>query len=113
PARHADLWSGVGLAAVYAGGRPADDLVTLVHCAGPHRPHLAQGATFAAKARVAAGHRDATTELAVDVLAGCGLTEAADLTDHALAAVAMDGTVDAYERWRSLIRDALPVAGPC
>lgn len=111
--RHADLWSGVGLAAVYAGGRPVDDLVALVRVAGVHRPHLAQGATFAAKARVAAGHRDEATERAVEVLAGCGLTEAAEHTDRALTAVAVDGSVHAYERWRSLTREALPVVGPC
>src|SRR5262249_3287757 len=49
--RHADLWSGVGLAATYAGGCAPHELPALVELAGEHRPQLAQGAAFAVTAR--------------------------------------------------------------
>ncbi len=54
--RHADLWSGVGLACAYAGGLPGQAIESLCAMAGPHRPHLAQGVAFAAKARERAGN---------------------------------------------------------
>ncbi len=49
--RQSDLWSGVGLACAYAGGRSRSEIEALRQAAGPHRPSLAQGAAFAAKAR--------------------------------------------------------------
>src|SRR5262249_36094553 len=49
--RHADLWSGVGLASAYAGGVGLGDLCALRVAAGAYVPFLAQGAAFAAKAR--------------------------------------------------------------
>lgn len=43
PARRADLYSGVGLAATYAGGAGADELLRLREGAGVYRPQLLQG----------------------------------------------------------------------
>jgi enediyne biosynthesis protein E3 len=50
PGRHADLWSGVGLACAYAGGVDRAAVEVLRSSAGPYLPQLAQGAAFAAKA---------------------------------------------------------------
>src|SRR5438477_154297 len=55
-ARQPDLWSGIGLAATYAGIITEDALVLLREQAGEHWPCLAQGAAFAAKARHRAGN---------------------------------------------------------
>jgi hypothetical protein len=87
--RRADLWSGVGLASAYAGGVERSALETLRTAAGGHWPALAQGAAFAAKARLRAGILIPETELACAVLCG-GATaaEAAAVTDEAMPAVA-------------------------
>src|SRR3954452_8425007 len=80
--RRPDLWSGVALAAAYAGGATPDALELLASEVGPHAAHLAQGAAFAAAARHHAGNPAAHTELACRVLAGVSAREAAALTDE-------------------------------
>lgn len=102
--RHADLWSGVGLACAYAGGVPEEGIRGLSMTAGPYRAHLAQGAAFAAKARQRAGNPAPHTELACRILCGMPADEAAGLTDRALADLAAEGDVPAYEVWRGRIR---------
>ena len=103
-ARHADLWSGVGLACAYAGGVPSPAIEGLAELAGPHHPHVAQGAAFAAKARQRAGNPVEHTELACRILCGMAADEAAGLTDRALADLADRGGLPAYEVWRGRIR---------
>ena len=53
--RRPDLWSGVGLAATFAGGCDTAGLATLRRAAGGYHGELAQGSVFAAKARDYAG----------------------------------------------------------
>ncbi|BCJ41160.1 hypothetical protein GCM10010168_45420 [Actinoplanes ianthinogenes] len=106
PERRADLWSGVGLAATFAGGAGADDLATLRDLAGEHWPHLAQGALFAAKARAFAGYTPPQTEAGTTALAGLPVAEAVRLADE----VTGDGLTPApgdYEDWRAGIRERL------
>jgi hypothetical protein len=55
PCRHADLWAGLGLAAVYAGGAQDEALDRLVASAGEACLWLRQGAAFAAAAHARAG----------------------------------------------------------
>jgi hypothetical protein len=102
--RHADLWSGVGLACAYAGGVTAWVIEDLVAAAGFFRPHLAQGVAFAAKARRRAGNPAEQTEMASRIVCELSAEEAARRTD-----VALDGLTDiddlpAYEVWRGRIR---------
>lgn len=104
PGRQADLWSGVGLAAAVAGGAPADRLAELAAAAGDHRPELAQGAAFGAKARSYAGLVPAHTESAVRALSGATVGEAAATVDAALAATSTSGPQLVYEEWRSYVR---------
>jgi hypothetical protein len=110
-ARQADLWSGVGLACAYAGGRDRAAIAALRRAAGAHAPALAQGAAFAAKARQRAGNPTADNALACDVLCGMGPDAAAAVTDDALrdlplpAANPADEAVPAYEVWRQRIQD--------
>jgi hypothetical protein len=105
PGRRADLWSGVGLAAAYAGAADRAELGLLVQRAGSASADLAQGAAFAAQARARAGNPAPHTELACEVLCGCPAREAARLTDEALADLPRDGTDCAYGMWRRRIRE--------
>jgi len=84
PARHTDLWSGIGLACAYAGAPSRDQLKELRMAAGCYLPSLAQGAAFAAKARQWAGNEAAHTENACRVLCGTSASDAAAITDAAL-----------------------------
>lgn len=102
--RRADLWSGVGLAATFAGGCAAPGLAALKREAGEDAPSLALGAVFAAKARCHAGYVPAHTELAISVLGGCSATAAAVLADDTAVGPQVDGRVPPYEMWRRRIR---------
>ena len=103
PDRRADLWSGVGLAAVFAGGSGAEALRAMRLEAGPHHAHLAQGAVFAAKARVFSGCVPGHTAPAVDALCELSVVDAAALADAAGDVRPAAGDVD-YELWRGNVR---------
>jgi hypothetical protein len=109
PARRSDLWSGVGLAAVYADGVTEPVLGRLIEAAGGYRAELAQGAAFAAKARQLDGTLGAEHELACRLLAGCSPAEAAAVTDRILERLPAAGTEDepAFELWRQGIQSEL------
>ena len=107
PDRHADLWSGVGLAATYAGRVSPDARAALRRAAGQWGPALAQGAAFAAKARQRAGTLTPYTDAACSVLGGLTANQAAQVTDDALVGLPADGAEPAYEVWRRRIQ-----AGP-
>ncbi len=102
--RRADLWSGVGLAAVYAGESQPDELRQLLNLSGDYRPQLQQGAAFAAKARLRGKCSTAYTELASEALCGIPAEEAAALTDEALADLPKTGIEPPYEVWRSRVQ---------
>ncbi|GAA3500058.1 DUF1702 family protein [Streptomyces prasinosporus] len=99
--RHADLYAGAGLACSYAGGVGEDELARFAKGAGEHRWALAQGAAFAAEARIKAGTVIDHTHLAARVVCGTTAESAAQVcratrpretgADHALPA---------YEKWR-------------
>jgi hypothetical protein len=104
-ARRADLWSGVGLAATYAGGVARNGLINLRRLAAGYEEHLAQGSAFAAKARLFAKSDVSTTDTATEVLCGCPSRDAAGVTEKALETIASGGTShDTYEKWRTEIR---------
>ena len=104
--RRADLWSGVGLACGYAGGRGRADLEALRRAAGAHVPLLAQGVAFAAKARERAGNPAEHTELAARVICGASAAAVAAMTDEAGRALPADGPGEpAFEVWRQRIQD--------
>lgn len=108
-ARHSDLWSGVGLACTYAGCADQDGLRLLRTAAGQYMPHMAQGASFAAKTRQRAGNLTAHTDLACHILCELPASEAADITDHALENLSFTGPIPAYELWRQRIQASFPV----
>jgi hypothetical protein len=102
--RHADLWSGIGLAAVFAGGSDHAALTALAADAGQHRAHLAQGAVFAAKARVHSGCEPPHTAPAVSALCSMTVADAARLADDAAADGLTGSGEPEYELWRQQIR---------
>ena len=102
--RQSDLWSGIGLAATYAGEVSEGELESLRQAAGQFRADLAQGACFAAKARQRAGNSTPYQDLACGVLCGMNAAQAASVCDEALESLPVDGTEPAYETWRRRIQ---------
>jgi hypothetical protein len=82
--RQSDLWSGIGLAATYAGFLDQPGLELLREKAGPHQACLAQGSAFASKARERAGNLTDYTDQAAQALCGMSGREAARLCDSTL-----------------------------
>jgi hypothetical protein len=104
PSRQPDLWSGIGLAATYAGTISEASLDQLREKSGLFKPQLAQGAAFAAKARQRAGNLTDYTGLAARILCGLSADAAAKLTDEALENLSPGSDVPAYEIWRRRIQ---------
>jgi len=113
--RHADLWSGVGLACAYAGGVERTDVETLRNLAESHTLQLAQGAAFAAEARERAGNLTPHTERACQVLCEISAPAAAKVTRDTAADLVEDPDESAiemignppYECWRQRIQAQL------
>lgn len=107
--RQADLWSGVGLAACYAGGATPEELLSLSRFSAQNRPWLAQGVAFAARARQRAGCVDEYTRSVCQCVCRAGADEVADAVEHARATLARDEdgsdpSRPPYEDWRRLVR---------
>jgi hypothetical protein len=105
PERRADLYSGTGLAATYAGGVTEGELERLRDRAGAHRPQLAQGSVFAAEARIRAGLLVPHTELATRVLCGVTAERAAEISRATRPSTTVTGDQPAYEVWRRRVAD--------
>ena len=105
PERHGDLWSGLGLAAAYAGNgsRPAHD--ALRRHAGAFLPTVAQGVAFAAAARVEADNLTENTRAACQLFCECEPATAAAIVVDARARLtrSTDETRPEYEGWRQAI----------
>jgi len=98
--RWADLYSGAGLAATYAGGVDEAELTRFLDLAGDCRPQVAQGAAFGAEARVRADLLGPHTELATRVLCGLPAAKAAQITQDTRPGPEPVGDLPAYEVWR-------------
>jgi hypothetical protein len=114
--RQADLWSGVGLAATFAGGCSEEELAEVPRAAGRYADEVALGAVFAGTARLAAGHLPEHSRLGVEVFTGGRSVEDAVMLAATTAVQHGDEVPEsgppAYEVWRSRIREQLrgPVA---
>lgn len=113
PPRRPHLWSGVGLAATYAGGAAEAELHELFRLAGPHQPQLLQGSAFAAEARVRAGLVTPHTEEAVGALCATTVDNAVDIVRHARQELPDSDSVPAYQVWRDRIADRFASLGRC
>lgn len=103
--RHADLFSGIGLAAAYAGKPSVEEFQQWLALPAEYLRPLRQGVAFAAEARRRAQNPAAHTETACLELCGMRATEAAACTDEALRDLPddTDGT-PAYEIWRQRLQ---------
>nr|WSW64807.1 DUF1702 family protein [Streptomyces sp. NBC_00995]WSW71146.1 DUF1702 family protein [Streptomyces sp. NBC_00995] len=115
--RRADLWSGVALAATFAGGASAKELGALRDTAAEagHAADLGVGAVFAVKARHYAQFVPEHTRTAALELTGLDIEEAVDLADRTEPDRTEPehtgtGPVPQYELWRRNIRAHLPSA---
>jgi enediyne biosynthesis protein E3 len=104
-ARRSDLWSGIGLAATYAGMTSETSLAELRARSGSFSPQLAQGAAFAAKARQRAGNLTDYTSLATNVLCRMPALEAARLCDQMVENLPDNFGPPAFEIWRQRIQN--------
>lgn len=105
--RRPDIWSGVGLAAVYAGGADPAALPDIVQAAGDWHAHLGQGAAFAAAAHRKPGPIPDFSDAACAILAGVDGQRAAEITLAAQPRVDRDASGSHYEAWRDAIRTAI------
>jgi enediyne biosynthesis protein E2 len=102
--RQADLWSGVGLAAAFAGGCAPIELAALRQTAGEYWTELALGMVFAAKARSYADFVPRCTTAAAAAFADMPVEAAVELADGTNPGTGGSGAVPAYELWRQNIR---------
>jgi hypothetical protein len=103
-ARQADLWSGVGLAATFAGGCPSDGMAQLRKAAGEHWSELALGSVFAVKARTDAGFVPEHTVMANQQLTCLSIEGATALAERTEVGHEGSGPLPQYEIWRRRIR---------
>jgi len=101
------LWSGVGLAAGYAGAIDADGLHRLAGLAADAFPYFAQGVVFAAAARVISGVVPEHTELACRIVLGVEPDAARQWSDEAAGGLTNSSEVAAYAEWRARLRRRL------
>lgn len=106
PGRQSDLWSGVSLAATYAGPMDHRSATVLRAAGAEHAAALAQGAVFGTAARARSGSVTPETEIACGVLTDLDAWQAARLAEASLPCDEDAARDDAYERWRSAIRSA-------
>ncbi|GLU48724.1 DUF1702 family protein [Nocardiopsis ansamitocini] len=114
--RHADLYAGAGLAAAYAGGAEERELRAFWDRAGQYRPQVAQGAAFAAQARVRAGLVVPHNELALQVLCDSTPEAAALVTERLRPPEPVReeaGDTPAYELWRRRVAEDFAARGRC
>ncbi|MFI6044686.1 DUF1702 family protein [Nocardia sp. NPDC051321] len=103
PDRHADLWSGVGLAAAYGGGTGAAELHDLLAKAQPYAAVLARGAAIAAWGRHQAGNAAPHTDLACQIFAERSAAQAALVVEQARRNLSPLSVEPAHEIWRQRI----------
>ena len=89
---------------MYAGGVNEADIEWLRDRAGTFLPNVAQGAAFAAKARIRADNLTEQNERACAILCGMSAADAAAVTDAALENLPRDGAEPAFEIWRRRIQ---------
>ena len=108
PARHGDLWSGVGLACAYAGGVDAAQIRSLAAASAGSRAHFAQGVAFGAEAHMRPlGGVPPHTALACGIVCGMSADSAAAFVTHAAADLQPGASRPAYETWRARVRERL------
>ncbi len=101
---HADLWSGIGLAATYACGVDKETIRLLRKLSGRYLINLGSGAAFAAKARSRAKNVTDETVFACKIITGKRVEELGEITEEAKPKLKnLTGNVTSYLNWKSAI----------
>jgi hypothetical protein len=108
--RQPDLWSGIGLAATFAGGSDGAGMAALRVHAGDHWPDMAVGAVFAANARAYAGFVPEHSEATCLALTDMSVDKAVSLGAETMVTSAGPGPDPTYELWRQRVRAHFSVA---
>jgi enediyne biosynthesis protein E3 len=101
------LWSGVGLAATYAGCAESSDLDALATAAGSHWPYFGQGVLFAVAARQRARIVPPHTRLVCRHVFGVDPEVASEWTDSDAQGLDSSTRVSAYTEWKARLRNRL------
>jgi len=104
--RQADLWSGVGLAATYAGGLDPEGLAELRRLSGAYGAMLASGSAFASWLRVLGENEVPGNLTACQALTGMAIDEAAELCLVERSATSGESIED-FLGWHGRVRQAL------
>jgi enediyne biosynthesis protein E3 len=109
PARRDDLWAGIGLACVYAGGASPAAIGRLTEAAGPSLRWMRQGAAFAIAAHARAGAVPAEAAAAAGQLCRLDTAALVELVNKAQSRTFKTETPQpiGYQAWRSLVADGL------
>lgn len=112
-AHHGDAWSGIALAAAYAGGVKAATYERIRDAAGASRAAVAQGAAFAAEAWRRSGHLPPHARTGIPVLTGVSPEQAAAWTWQVRRDLDRPGAgADDYQRWRLGVQRLAARHGP-
>jgi hypothetical protein len=114
--RRAELWAGIGIAAAYAGGVGAEELLTLRELSGQFRADFLSGLPFSARLRQKGGNYSEITELACRVLLCQSTDQTADMAEAAADAVRSqvegEGITGAYDLVRRhLVQECMKLEG--
>jgi hypothetical protein len=102
--RHADIWSGVGMASAYAGGGDIPTLEALLAAARPYKAQMARGVAIAAQGRKLAGHMPAHTDRVCQFFCGLSGYQAAQIADDARENLPTNSGEPIHEIWRQRIQ---------
>ena len=111
--RHADLWSGIGLASTYVGGPQKIDLIRLRDISKEYAPDVALGSAMAASGRYAEDNITKHTDLACSIFCGQSAADIGQLSRDLLENLSVDEhepiniDVPIYEIHRQCIREQL------
>lgn len=115
PGRQGDLWTGLGEACAFGGGRGRAAAESLLEAAGPFAASFAQGIAFSAEVRVRGGNLTPETEAVCQAVWGAPADEVATVTRRAAGGLAIEEAP--LETWRRRLqeryaaRQPLPPAG--
>ena len=110
PTRSDDLWAGIGLACVYAGGTDSAKVQALRRHAGPSLRWMRQGAAFAVSAHARGGGVPHESALAASTLCQTDVGSLIRIVDDAFDQVP-GPQPRTYQEWRRRVADVLDHAG--